>query len=99
MYKYNEDKILIELQAYLDKTYNQHYSTAKFQAAEFIIDAGHGLGFAAGNIIKYASRYGKKNGYNRDDILKILHYAVILLHIHDEMETTSIEDHTDISEK
>lgn len=82
-YKYSEDKILQDLQKYIDKTYDQHYSQNKYQATEFIIDGGHGIGFTVGNILKYAQRYGKKNGYNRDDILKILHYAIILLHVHD----------------
>ena len=35
------------------------------------------------NIIKYAQRYGKKGGYNRDDLKKIIHYAIIMLHLHD----------------
>jgi len=82
-YKFHEDRILRELQAYIDSTYDEHYSRTKFQATEFIIDGGHGVGFTVGNILKYAQRYGKKNGYNRKDILKIIHYAVILLHIHD----------------
>ena len=34
-----------------------------------------------GNIIKYGKRYGKKNGKNRDDIMKILHYGIIMLHV------------------
>jgi hypothetical protein len=51
----------------------------KIQSTEFIIDAGHGEGFCLGNIIKYAQRYGKKEGKNKEDLLKILHYAVILL--------------------
>lgn len=33
--------------------------------------------------MKYAQRYGKKDGFNRKDILKIIHYAVMLLHVHD----------------
>lgn len=82
-YKYSEDIILSELQAYIDKTYSQHYSNSKFQATEFIFDGGHGVGFTVGNIMKYAQRYGKKNGHNRDDILKILHYSIMLLHVHD----------------
>ena len=82
-YKYNETRILDELQEYIDKTYSQHYSKGKIQTTEFIIDSGHGEGHCIGNVIKYAQRYGKKNGYNRDDILKVLHYAVILLHVHD----------------
>jgi len=82
-YRYNEGEILTELKAYVDKTYSQHYSRSKFQASEFIFDNGHGVGFTVGNIMKYAQRYGKKNGHNRDDILKILHYAIMLLHVHD----------------
>ena len=34
-----------------------------------------------GNIIKYAQRYGKKNGKNRADLLKVAHYAIMALHI------------------
>lgn len=82
-YRYNEGEILSELKTYVDKTYGQHYSRSKFQASEFIFDNGHGVGFTVGNIMKYAQRYGKKNGHNRDDILKILHYAIMLLHVHD----------------
>ena len=78
-YKFNEDKILIKLQAYIDSTYEQHYSADKIQATEFIIDSGHGEGFCIGNIIKYAKRYGKKQGRNELDLLKIVHYAIILL--------------------
>jgi hypothetical protein len=44
------------------------------------------VGFTIGNIMKYAQRYGKKNGYNRKDILKIIHYAIMLLHVHDTGE-------------
>ena len=78
-YKFNEDKMLIKLQAYIDSTYEQHYSADKIQATEFIIDSGHGEGFCIGNIIKYAKRYGKKQGRNELDLLKIIHYAIILL--------------------
>ena len=82
-YRYSEDQILDELQSYIDSTYGQHYSRNKFQATEFIIDGGHGEGFCIGNVLKYAQRYGKKDGRNRKDLLKILHYAIIMLHVHD----------------
>ena len=78
-YKFNEDKMLIKLQAYIDSTYEQHDSADKIQSTEFIIDSGHGEGFCIGNIIKYAKRYGKKQGRNELDLLKIVHYAIILL--------------------
>ena len=83
MYKFNEDDLIAELKDYIDDTYKQHYAINKYQATDIIIDAGHGVGFSIGNIIKYAKRYGNKNGYNRKDIMKILHYAIILLYIHD----------------
>ena len=81
-YKFNEDKILKEIQTYVDSTYDQHYATGKIQSTEFILDTGHGLGFTIGNIIKYAQRYGKKDGFNKKDLLKVVHYAIMALSIH-----------------
>lgn len=80
--KFDEDTILEEMHAYIAKTYSSHYS-GRTDAFELIRDAGHGEGFCVGNIIKYASRYGKKDGKNRNDILKIIHYTMMLLHVHD----------------
>jgi len=82
-YKYSEDRILKEIKEYVDTTYCEHYSQNKFQATEFIMDSGHGEGFCIGNIIKYAQRYGKKDGYNRKDLMKVLHYAIMAIHNHD----------------
>lgn len=84
-YKYNEGTTLEELKAYIDATYGEHYSKNKYQATEFIIDSGHGTGFCVGNILKYAQRYGRKGTREewRKDMLKVIHYAIIQLHIHD----------------
>lgn len=82
-YKYNEGEILQQVQDYIDGTYGEHYSKNKYQATEFIIDGGHGEGFCLGNVMKYAQRYGKKNGYNRTDLMKIIHYAIIAMYNHD----------------
>ena len=84
-YKFNEDKLLAEFKEYVDGTYNAHYSKEKFQATEFIVDSGHGTGFMIGNVMKYAQRYGKKgsNADARKDLLKVLHYALMQLHVHD----------------
>jgi len=89
-YKYNEGALLKEFKEYIDATYGEHYSMNKFQATEFIIDNGHGVGFTVGNVMKYAQRYGKKAGRNRQDILKVLHYALMLLYTHD-IETKEIK--------
>ena len=85
-YKYSEDRILKEMAEYIDKTYNAHYSHNKFQATEFIMDSGHGEGFCIGNILKYSQRYGKKDGKNRNDLLKVIHYGIMALHNHDTTE-------------
>jgi hypothetical protein len=82
-YKYSEDVILQQLKEYIDSTYGEHYSRNKFQATEFIMDSGHGEGFCIGNIMKYVQRYGKKDGYNRKDLMKVLHYTIMALHNHD----------------
>ena len=83
-YVFNEEKILEEIKNGIDETYNSHYAQNKIQSTEFIADAGHGEGFCIGNIIKYAQRYGKKNGYNREDLKKIIHYAIIMMCLHDK---------------
>ena len=82
-YKFNENALLKELQKYIDSTYGEHYAKSKIQSTEVIIDQGHGVGFCAGNVLKYIQRYGKKDGLNRKDLLKVLHYAIILLYVHD----------------
>jgi len=84
-YKYSEDTSLAEIASYIDETYSQHYSHNKFQATEFIIDSGHGTGFCMGNVMKYAQRYGKKGTPKdaRKDLLKVIHYAIMQLHVHD----------------
>ena len=85
-YKFNEKNLIEEFQQYVDSTYDGHYSKDKFQATEFIIDGGHGTGFCIGNVLKYAQRYGKKgkNADARKDLMKVLHYALIQLFVHDK---------------
>ena len=84
-YKYNEDTILQELKDYISGTYNQHYSAGddKIQTLDLIEACGDGEAFCRSNILKYASRYDKK-GTARRDIMKILHYAVLLMHFNDK---------------
>ena len=81
-YRFNEDEILKNIKAYIDKTYDAHYSKGKYQATDMIIDAGHGESFCVGNIMKYAMRFGKKDN-KKAELLKIIHYAIITLHLQD----------------
>ena len=84
-WKYNEEEILKELLEYIRGTYNQHYSAGddKIQTLDLIEACGDGEAFCRSNILKYASRYDKK-GTARRDIMKILHYAVLLMHFNDK---------------
>ena len=83
-YKFDENINLRSVHQYIDNTYTEHYAHSKYQATDMIIDAGHGEGFCIGNIMKYAMRYGKKNGKSEKDLLKIIHYALIALHFNQE---------------
>ena len=79
-YKFKENIIVNDVMDYVNKTYDSHYAKTKnYQATEIIIDQGHGTGFCMGNILKYAQRYGKKEGRNKNDLLKVIHYAIIQL--------------------
>lgn len=93
-YKFKEDKILEELKEYVDATYSEHYSTEKYQATDMIFDAGHGVGFTVGNVLKYAKRYGKKGTHAdaRKDLMKIIHYAMMAVYLHDEMPDQTVPD-------
>jgi hypothetical protein len=84
-YKYSEEEILKELTVYIVRTYDQHYSAGsdKIQTLDLIEACGDGEAFCRSNILKYASRYDKK-GTARRDIMKILHYAVLLMHFNDK---------------
>lgn len=79
-YKFSENVIVNDIMNYVNTTYKSHYAQTKnYQATEIIIDQGHGTGFCMGNILKYAQRYGKKEGRNKDDLMKVIHYAIIQL--------------------
>ena len=78
-----DKEIIKQMQRYVDGTYEQHYAYGEYQATDIIFDNGHGEGFCMGNIIKYAMRYGKKNGHDQKDLLKIIHYAMMAIHLQD----------------
>jgi hypothetical protein len=87
--KYNEDALIKELRDYISGTYGQHYSAGNdsIQTLDLIEACGDAEAFCRSNILKYASRYDRK-GTARRDIIKILHYALLLLHFSDKSNTT-----------
>ena len=51
------------------------------QTLDLIEACGDAEAFCRSNILKYASRYDKK-GSARQDLLKVLHYGILLMHFH-----------------
>jgi len=96
-YRYDEGYLLREIANYVDSTYDGHYSQNQYQATEFIIDGGHGIGFTVGNILKYAQRYGHKGTPEdwRNDLMKVIHYAIIALYVHDKEYISELDDFDD----
>ena len=81
-WKYHEDVILKEVRDYLGGTYNAHYasSESKTQTLDLIESVGDAEPFCRSNAIKYLSRFGKKGGKSKQDILKAIHYCILLYH-------------------
>ena len=83
--KYNEEEYLKEISEYIANTYRGHYSVGNVQTLDLIDSVGDAEAFCRSNILKYASRYDRK-GTARKDIIKIIHYAILLLHFNDKRE-------------
>ena len=77
-WKYHEDLTIKDVEDYITRTYSAHYSS-KIQTLDLIESVGDAEAFCRSNILKYASRYDKK-GSAKMDILKIIHYAILLYH-------------------
>ena len=85
LWKYNEDKILKDVEEYVTTTYHGHYcgdsdGYADIQTIDLMAAKKLAAGFCQANILKYGSRYGDKDGRNKRDLMKVIHYAMLLLH-------------------
>ena len=78
-HKYEEDKSIKALQDYVSTTYGGHYTSEKndVQTLDLIESVGDAEAFCRSNALKYLSRYDKK-GQAKRDILKALHYTLLL---------------------
>ena len=84
-FKYHEEEILKDIQEYVSGTYQGHYTGnshefRKVQTIDLMASKDLASGFCQANILKYGSRYGNKDGRNKKDLLKVIHYAMLLLH-------------------
>ena len=82
-YKYCEDNIISDFKNYIDLTYSEHYKTEQESIECF--DAWIALGDSTptfrNTALKYLWRYGKKNGSNKADLMKALHYVMMCLYV------------------
>tara|TARA_Y100001968_G_scaffold197014_1_gene180713 strand:- start:1163 stop:1972 length:810 start_codon:yes stop_codon:yes gene_type:complete len=83
--KYHEKEILEDVEEYVSRTYNGHYTGTKHeyrnvQTIDLMASRDLASDFCQANILKYGSRYGSKDGRNKKDLLKVIHYAMLLLH-------------------
>lgn len=81
-YKYKEDQIIADFHAYIDKTYGQHYMTEEqnIECFDVWLALGDSMPTFRNTAIKYLWRYGKKKGANKADLLKVLHYVIMMLY-------------------
>ena len=84
-FKYHEEEILKDIQEYVSRTYQGHYTGKSHeyrnvQTLDLMAAKELASGFCQANILKYGSRYGNKDGKNTKDLMKVIHYAMLLLH-------------------
>jgi hypothetical protein len=102
-FKYHEDEILKDIESYVSGTYRGHYTGTtheyrNVQTLDLMAARDIASGFCQANIIKYGSRYGSKEGKEKKDLLKVIHYAMLLLHFDEHYGKPSMTsgniDHT-----
>jgi len=84
-FKYHEEEILKDIQEYVSGTYQGHYTGKSHeyrnvQTIDLMASKELAAAFCQANILKYGSRYGNKDGKNKKDLMKVIHYAMLLLH-------------------
>ena len=84
-FKYHEEEIIKDIEEYVSGTYQGHYTGKSHefrnvQTIDLMASKELASSFCQANILKYGSRYGNKDGRNKKDLLKVIHYAMLLLH-------------------
>ena len=78
--KYDEKESLKEIEDYIQSTYGEHYvGKNEFQIQDLLHSIDIAVPFCQANAMKYLARYGKKKGQNRLDLLKAVHYIILLM--------------------
>ena len=96
-FKYHEEEILKDIGEYVTHTYQGHYTGnshefRNVQTLDLMAAKELASGFCQANILKYGSRYGNKDGRNTKDLMKVIHYAMLLLHFDGHYGTPSMSN-------
>lgn len=83
-YKYNEGKYIQDIEDYVDRTYGEHYVAKDIQVVDVWKSLGSLESTARDTAIKYLCRYGKKDGKNKKDLLKAIHYIILMMYAEEE---------------
>jgi hypothetical protein len=92
-YKYDEDKMIQQIREYIESTYSEHYfgknGLQVFDLWEALDDDPAPI--HRNMAIKYLYRYGKKDGFNKKDLFKTIHYCLMLLYYHDKLKRNEVK--------
>lgn len=97
----SRDKVRLAVQPSVDSrhTKNKHYHKGNIDVWDFMREnesAEANIGFHKGNGIKYLARFGKKKGYNLDDLDKVIDAVEALRQICIEKGLVKDENNKDI---
>lgn len=83
-WKYDEGRSLQELEEYIESTYSAHYVRDDLTVFDVWKSQGSLETTARDTAQKYLARYGRKNGKDKKDLLKALHYIMLMMHVHNQ---------------
>jgi hypothetical protein len=79
-YKYKEDITFDKIKKYIDSTYGAHYVNQGLQVIDIWESRGTLMSTATDTAIKYLMRFSRKDGMNEKDLLKAIHYIMLMLY-------------------
>jgi hypothetical protein len=94
-FRFDEDVNFQKVIDYVSGTYGEHYAHEVNGKNIQVIDMWEGLGSlmttSRDTSLKYISRFGRKNGYNEKDLLKAIHYILLMMYAAREEMGTTVE--------
>ena len=82
VFRHQEGEIVEELYRYIEDTYGQHYSNDDIDTFDVWDSIGMSKEACQTTALKYLMRFGKKRGHNKGDLMKAMHYIVMLNYYH-----------------